>query len=416
MKSDDNNSTYGLYTEQDGYVFRYKGNAESNVETVRLSNFTVVPLFEITKDDGTGQTKSFSFNGKMFDGTPLRKITVSSEKFAGMNWIEKEWGLSPTISPSQTSIGHFKNYIKTKALGIPKITIYTHTGFRTINGELCYLHKGGAIGNSEVQTELESELGRYCFVDNKKDISKKEAVKADFELLGIGLQGITYPILAFMYLAPLAHFLDKVGYIPSFSLYVKGETGSLKTAISNLFMAHFYKYKPFNGGVANFGNTYNYIEKLSFTLKDMPLFIDDYHPGNLSDKKKMDSIAQHLSRGAGHHAGRGRMNSDATLKKTFYSRGVSLITGEESPDIGQSGLARFFFVNVKQGNISIDRLKAFNGKAELLNIAMQGYIKWLIDRADTLPEKLAELFRMYQESVDIKGAHVVRLCATGSVA
>ena len=388
------------YFEDDGHVYIQKdGNDEE------LSNFTVEPIEELTKDNGVEQTKSFVFCGKLFDHHPLPRVSIPADQFSSLNWIAKNWGLSPSISPKSTSISHFRKYIQNKAIGIPHNTVYTHTGFRRLpGGKLVFLHAGGAIGEEPCLCELESELSRYRLPDVPTH-SPKEAFSAVLDLYRLGHKDIIYPLLGFCYLAPLTHFLNEAGVIPSFALYLKGETGSFKTSTANLFMAHFCEYKPFTSGVTNFRATPNYIEKLSFILKDMPLFIDDYHPTTSMEKKKMDAVAQALARGAGDHAGRGRMANDTSLKTTYPPRGISLITGEDLPDIGQSGLARFYTVSFESGAIDLPEIKKFEGKAGLLGEAMFYYIKWLISIEAKLPGKLRERFQTLRQQAEVPGSH-----------
>ena len=388
------------YFEENGRVYIQKdGNDEE------LSNFTVEPIEELTKDNGVEQTKSFVFCGKFFNGHPLPRVSIPADQFSSLNWISKNWGLSPSISPKSTSVPHFRKYIQNKAIGIPHNTVYTHTGFRRLpNGKVVFLHAGGTIGEESCLCELENELSRYRLPDVPKH-SPKEAFSTVLDLFRLGHKDIIYPLLGFCYLAPLTHFLNEAGVIPSFALYLKGETGSFKTSTANLFMAHFCEYKPFTSGVTNFRATPNYIEKLSFILKDMPLFIDDYHPTTSMEKKKMDAVAQALARGAGDHAGRGRMANDTSLKTTYPPRGISLITGEDLPDIGQSGLARFYTVSFESGAIDLQEMKGFERKSALLAEAMVYYIQWLILEEQGLPDKLRERFQTLRQQAEVPGSH-----------
>lgn len=226
------------------------------------------------------------------------------------------------------------------------------------------------------------------------------------KLFDLAPPDVSYPLLAFTYLAPLIYFLDLQGIAPAFSLFLVGETGSFKTVTSMLYLAHFRNYNGMSDTPpTNFHSTSNAIEKMSFDLKDALLLVDDYHPTTFSEKKRMDQIAQRLARGAGDHASRARMNSDTTLKASFIPRGLSMVTGEDLPDVGQSGLARYYFVNFNKGDIDTAALTERQNNADLLNLAMQGYIKWLIQNADDIRNQVKGLYAEYLKAAAIPGSH-----------
>lgn len=384
---------------KDGYTYMVKGDGDE-----RLANFTVEPVTEITKDDGVNQTMCFSLKGKLFNGQPLHEIQIPANKFANMNWINENWGLAPCLAAKQTSAANMRAFIQEKAINIPRKSVYTYTGFRHINDKLCFLHTDGAIGCNDVTTELSQEISNYQFIEDDS-ITPLDAVKADIELINIGEHRTTMPLLAFMYLAPLTHFFKSVGYAPSFALFLKGKSGSYKTTTAKLFLSHFCRYNPEEPCGTNFSATANYIEKLAFTLKDVPLLVDDYHPATKREKIKMDEIAQRLARGAGDHASRGRMNSDGSLRTTYTPRCITIMTGEDLPDIGQSGLARFVISNFEKGDINIQKLSNSANNAIHHNMAMQGFIKWCIEHESTLPQTLKGKFETYRamSSADAHG-------------
>lgn len=292
-----------------------------------------------------------------------------------MNWISKNWGLSPRIAVGSTNRDYFRDYIQSRGEDMIAKTIYAHTGFKTIEDKLCFLSSKNVIGNESAICKLEGDLSKYRFID-KAGISKKDALNAALDLFNLASPEISYPLLSFTYLAPLNHFLTKVGISPSFSLFCKGETGSFKTVISMLYLSHFMEYSGMTESPpANFHSTSNAIEKMAFTLKDALLLVDDYHPTTAQDKKRMDSICQRLARGAGDHLARARMTSDIKLRASYSPRSLVIITGEDIPDVGQSGLSRFYFVDFKKGIIDKKKLTNVQDNAYLLNVGMQFYIE-----------------------------------------
>jgi len=99
----------------------------------------------------------------------------------------------------------------------------------------------------------------------------------------------------------------------TFSVYLIGGSGTHKSTLSALMLSFFGSFTE-SSLPASFNDTGNYIRSLAFSLKDMVLAVDDYHPeGNLQARRKMEDTAQQLSRAFGDLAQRGRMMSDQTL-------------------------------------------------------------------------------------------------------
>lgn len=393
-----NNSPYVV---DNGHLYRKTGQNERK----HIANFIAYPIEDLTKDNGTETSRFFVLGGKLESGEKLPDVAVSAAEFSSMNWLMKCWGLRATVSPGNSNKDYLRDYIQSQAAEAKNSVVYTHTGFRKIDGKLCYLYNGGAIGADSVRCELEQGITDYTFTKTQPTDSA-EALKQVLKLFNLAPPEASYPLLAFTYLAPLNYFLDLDGIAPAFSLFLVGETGSFKTAISLLYLSHFRKYRGMSDTPpVNFHSTSNAIEKMSFDLKDALLLIDDYHPTTAGDKKRMDQIAQRLARGAGDHTSRSRMSSDTTLKKSFPPRGLSMVTGEDLPDVGQSGLARYYFVNFKKDNVNTNSLTECQNNAELLNAAMQGYIKWLIDNENDLRSQLKEKYVEQLKLVNLTDSH-----------
>ena len=165
-------------------------------------------------------------------------------------------------------------------------------------------------------------------------------------------------------------------------------------------MSHFGNFHAKNPP-ASFNDTSRNIQKKAFLVKDMPLLVDDYHPvSSIQEKKQMAATAQALSRAFGDGVARGRLNADSTIKSTDPPRSVAIITGEDLPAVGQSGLARYFIVDVERGDIEVGKdLTDLQEAARkgYLQKAMLGYIKWLQAQTDTLPDRLHGMFLHFRQ-------------------
>jgi hypothetical protein len=114
----------------------------------------------------------------------------------------------------------------------------------------------------------------------------------------------------------------------------------------------------------------------------------------------MDKLAQSLARGYGDRTGRDRMKADTSFRQGYPPRGNAIITGEDFPEIGQSGVARNLIVEVQPNDIPAnDLLTEVQHLAEegAFIAFMRGYITWLSAQTKTLPESLRNAFQRNRE-------------------
>lgn len=387
-----------VYEEHDdATTWRFCGTSDDGTPIYKkLANFQVTPCCELTIDDGSGTPqRRFEFTGKLEGGRKLPKISVPAAEFDGLGWILKNWGLAPLIEPGCTNKQHFSAYIQGKSILTAHRTVYQHTGFREIDGKLCYLYHGGALGAEGVECELPEALHGYRL--DGAEMSTHDAVRAVLRLTEFCPPELSMPLLGAVYLAPLREFLK--GCTPAFALFIRGTTGTGKTTAAQLFLSHFYDYQGMTTPPpASFRSTANALERLAFALKDCVLLVDDYFPTDERDKRRMDDIAQKLARGAGDGASRLRMQSDTSMRPSYPPKCLSIITGEDLPNIGQSGVARFWVVDLSQPltdaahRAELTALQSLAAQGAFQQ-AMRGYLSWLIENAQELPELLREQYR-----------------------
>lgn len=408
---DEEDAALGVYFEKTPYIvrscclMRIKGSGDKR-EYITLSNFVPVPLEEITRDDGMSVEKLFTLTAYVRGGIKLPVVTIPAAKFNAMNWLAEVWGFAANCYPGSGTKDYLRHAI-TEAGGkhVKRRSIYTHTGWRKISGIWVYLYHGGAVGGDNVSVELEPGLVRYLLPAASPEADYKEAAGQSLELLSIAPLEIVMPLLALVYLSPLNEPLRKVGIEPSFILFLLGMSGSFKSTLAALFLSHFgtFSSKTLPG---SFRDTPNSLERRGFLLKDILTVIDDYFPSTSRiEGQKMESTAQAITRAYGDRTGRTRMNADTSLKAGYIPRGNLIITGEDTPNIGQSGIARHLVLEVKRGEINQDRLTICQANAASLAMSMRGYLEWLQPQMETLPEKLNTMFVGYRNSAQSSGQH-----------
>ena len=381
----------GLYARIPGYsivggrICQIKENTATP-----LCNFIALPVSVLTLDDGQTVQKRMLIRGWTASGKELPPASVPVTQFPAMGWVSEKWDIAANIAPGNTIKDKLRFVIaEVGRMTVERRTEYTHTGWRKISGKWAYLHGGGAIGADNVSTALEGALNQYRL--DSQGHTAKEGYKESRNSLTVMSGHVAVPLLCAAYLAPLRHFLQAAGIPPSFAVILVGKGGGRKTTAAALALSHFGNFTS-QTMPGSFHDTANSIRRKAFSLKDMPLVVDDYHPtSSPQEKRKMEGMAQELARAFGDNSDRGRMNADRTLQLAQPPRCLAIMTGEDMPSIGESGLARFFVVRVRGEDVPVgDALTQAQeaAMAGTLQAAMTGYIQWLIGQADTLPDSL----------------------------
>ena len=388
---------------------------ETGNETKPLCDFVVLPRMEMEKDDGVTATKHFVMDGWNCKGRKLGRVVIPAAQLDGMNWVTEKWGMDACVMPGNTTKGKVAWAIKKVGqMTAKRVTEYNHTGWRKIGGKWCYLYHGGAVGADGITVDMGDALKNYRLdgggAQGFGEIPFAEAAKTSLRIQEVMKEEIGIALLGTAYLAPLREWMSQTDIVPAFALFLYGESGTHKTTAAALAMSHFGNFHAKNPP-ASFNDTGNQIRKKAFLVKDMPILVDDYHPvTSVQEKRQMAATAQTLSRAFGDGVDRGRLNADSTIKANTPPRSVAIITGEDLPAIGASGLARYFILDIDKEDIPVG--KVLTELQELarkgwLQRAMRGYIQWLLQQTDGMPDRLHNLFLKFREDIhrDSQGSH-----------
>ncbi len=362
-----NNCTYlKVYSKQQNKV----------VEKL-LCNFVAFIDEEITVDDGLETHKILKIRGRHEQGYDLPSISVPERNFGSMNWITGMWNAKCIIETGQSIRDNIRCCIQKISKNIKDKTIFSFTGWKKLNGKWIYLHSGGAIGVDNVEVALDGRLAKYKFPESSF-LNSENLRKIFDDFINIAPKKIVLPLLAFVFLTPLNEFLRQAGYEPNFVYYLLGKTGCGKSTISALFLSFFGNFSGTELPMS-FLDTANAIVNKAFAIKDSLICIDDYKPSSRSDVNIMDKTAQNLVRSYGERTGRQRLKADSTEMKQKYPRGNAILTGEQTPNIGESGTARMIISEIKSDDINFDKVSKAqeNAKNSVYSGFMKAYIEWL---------------------------------------
>ncbi len=368
-------------TQTPKYAQKYKAKGNCLYEIVPGKNGTVerklcnlVPeiLCEITVDDGAVTTTYVRLRGVHESGRILPEIEIPAAELASFNWMPERWGMDCILEVGKTVKDCVRHAIQTTAAYAEKKTVYQVTGWRKIGEDWHYLMPGDAEQTVILPGKLQGYgMERSC---EQRDIQTAACMLQSMP----APEEVMFPLLAFTFLSPLNQFLKEAGCEPKFVLFLSGKTGSRKSTLAALMLSFFGKFTASELPLS-FRDTANSILHNVFTLKDVLTVIDDLHPGSRMEEQRMSGTAQAIMRAYGDRTGRGRLRSDSTLMESRPPQGNAIITAEYAPDIGESGTARYFALELKEDDVDLQSLSLYQKEAAqgTLQRCMYAYTQWL---------------------------------------
>lgn len=355
-------------------------DGESRLAIKPLCNFAAHIAADVSKDDGEEVTHHMAIAGCLENKQKLPEIVINASDYEQMRWVIANWGARATIEPGKETRDTLRHAIQFLSKDqIEQRRLYTHTGWREIDGKRVFLNASNADTN---MVELEGNLKRYEIPTDGK-IDPVTAMRESIALLDTAAPCVAYPLWATMYLAPLSSIIP-----PAFLVWVEGPSGSLKSSFTTLLLNHFGRTFDENHTPADWISTANSLEKMSFLAKDVPFLIDDFRPAtSRHENEEMHRAAQRIIRAVGNRAGRGRLNSDSGFRRTFEPRGVVLSTAERGA-LGTSTMARVQTVMVAPGDIDSDKLAVAQKQRPIYGYAMAGYLDYIAEHWNQLTTDL----------------------------
>jgi hypothetical protein len=367
------------YRDTDSGMVWSKPTREGHVDQP-LTNFTAHIVAEGRRDDGAEVESVFEIEAVVQDRHET--FFVPAAKFATMSWAIEHLGAGAVIYPGYTIRDHARAAIQSIStrLGIKCRNVYTHTGWRSINGKQAYLHAGGGIGAdgtvANVDVELPRSLTPTLLPDPPSGPALRQTVRDAMDVLKLGPARVVMPCWCALWRVVLGQ--------TDFSIHLHGPSGSFKTELAALLQQHFGAGYTSRRLPASWSSTENALESLAFVAKDALLVIDELTPaGSQSDVQALYRKVERVLRAQGNQSGRQRLRQDSSLRPERPPRGLILSTGEDLPP-GQSLRARILILEVGRNDISKVELTKCQRLAAsgTFAAAMSAYIHWLARRGD----------------------------------
>ena len=373
MKKDE--TYYPSYPEpfkiMDGCLYREVQSRNGSYDQ-KLCNFLPYIISEVTVDDGAEEVKRLRLGGFRQNGSCLPEIDVTGNELGSFNWLIEKWGADCILEIGSTVKDSVRYAIQQTAHHADRCTVYQVTGWKKIAGRWKYLMPG----RDSPSVQLPDKLFRY-----------KGAEEIDPDALPVlayllehppAPKEVIWPLLAFTFLTPLNHFLHAANCEPKFVFLLQGRTGARKSSLAALFLSFFGCFTASDLPLS-FRDTANSIIHNAFTLKDVLTCIDDFHPCGRQEEQKLTATAQSIIRAYGDRVGRGRLRPDASAMAVRPPQGNAIITAEFPPEVGESGSARCFAVELEQDAVNLNELSFFQERAArgVLQGCLLGYTQWL---------------------------------------
>ena len=375
---------------------------------VKLCDYIPILRSEITYDDGAEIHKVFEISAVHSSGAVMPTVKVSAEEMNSMKWLLEKWGSLGSYSPKNNTAAKIRHAITLTKSGIEFKMVYSQTGWRKINDRYEFLMPSA---DSPFTVELQGKLNSYRWSESTSadKLFYLTAMLEDSVLP----QRVLLPLLAGTFLSPLEHFLKAASCEPKFITALVGKTGTRKSTTAALMCSFFGSFTASTLPMS-FHDTANSILSKIYYLKDVLTCVDDLHPNGMYGDIEMKNTAQNLSRFYGDRIGRARLNSKTELQPSRPPMGMCMITAEYVPEISQSGLARYFIVELKDNDVDLKTMSEYQQLAAdgVLSGIMCSYVEWIkesyLDDESKFVSYLSETFKKYRSEIT---AELSKRCA-----
>lgn len=338
-----------------------------------IGNFLAWPV-TINYIPGNPIPSNWTIAGELLEtGEKLPQIDLTPADFKNANWVVNKWGIAAEMAPKAGLA--FKKLISQLTPYAKRQYLCNHLGWHYIDNRPVFLHIDGTIGTNNIQASVDTSgfghrINFYQLPSRCNDFAAASGSALSF--LDIGKPDITFPVMALVLTAPLATLMRSAGLPIDFIPFLIGKTQEGKSSIAALCQAMFGNFNK-QRFPASFRDTVASLETTLATVHDMLTVVDDYHPRKSAAAADMDNFADSLARMIADGNSRKRMGQSQQQVE-----GVVLCTGEARPNICESGLARYIFIDIAKQDLDYtEKLLPLMHQTPLLREFMVAYIEWI---------------------------------------
>lgn len=257
-------------------------------------------------------------------------------------------------------------------------------GWRDFNGRFIYLND-----NIDENPLFKSESGKSLpFIQN---LCRGDALLYAFRMLKLSKNiNKTLPLFLTAHMGVMYYLFEAAGYAPRFVLFLRGETGSLKTSISKVFFRLLADES--NEIPANFNDTMVALEIKMGMTRDEVFLVDDFRPSSMNaELAKMRGNLEKLIRFYGDGIGKGRGSIELKLREEFKPHSMCAVTGEYIHGTASS-LQRLLIVSVDKNTYDRGLLKFYQDHPQLFRTHINFFITYLSQNAQRIINHISSKF------------------------
>lgn len=268
--------------------------------------------------------------------------------------------------------------------GMPEKNIMHFYGWSNFNGRMVYMND-----NISENPLFKSESGKSLLFN--QNMYQGDALLYAFRMLKLSKDiNKTLPLFLTAHLGVMYYFFELAGYAPRFVLFLRGETGSLKTSISKVFFR--FLADGNNEIPANFNDTMTALEIKMGQTRDEVFLVDDFRPSSMnSELVRMQANLEKLIRFYGDGIGKGRGNISLKLRKEFKPHSMCAVTGEYIHGTASS-LQRLLIISVDKNTYDRELLKFYQDNPWVFSTHMNFFITYLSQNAQEIIKYISSKF------------------------
>ena len=181
-----------------------------------------------------------------------------------------------------------------------------------------------------------------------------------------------------------------------FALYLRGKTGSLKTAVASE-LSNVFDHDRTHATVRMTSTAASISTALAMSL-DTCLCIDDFSNSSVSDSRKSESNAELIIRAIGDGILPSKMNvSDFSKIVRNTVRCAVIMTGEEKLSLGASSLLRVIEVPIDERSFSGAHLREFQESPKIIREYFALFIRYLSTHGLEITAAYPRLQNLYRQ-------------------
>lgn len=382
-----------LIRTESGYSIRLTQSGK----VVQATNFLldVVSVVHIVGQPEKEAVRSVRLRVTIFAaGKNVRDLEIPYGSIdASVKLIQQKFG-EAVVYPStrKTVLDRIGPELRKQLAVCPQQFVYTCCGWtRTPKGMLVYVRDGVQPPEPNMEYRCGFHFGALPY-----GVSTQQLAVNAWKLLGLSskVEAGLIPIL-FAHLGVLWSLFDEAGYPPHLILFVKGMTGSLKTAVTSLIF-NFSGEKAANIP-ASFRDTSASMEVKMGQYKDQVLLVDDFCPAaSEGSKRVLDQNLEQLVRFYGDGIAKARTNP--RLEEVYEKRphGLCAITGEDTSGSYSSRL-RCLFLNVEPDTYDKALLAEYQKQPELWTDYMNSFVEFCENRAEGIVHFIEQRYSVLRD-------------------